>query len=477
MTAAPAAPPPHSSTAGLIQALGLRDVVLMTVVAVVSLRWIPWAARAGPSSIVLWTLACATFFLPLAAALIVLSRKYPAQGGMYVWTREAFGPGHGFICGWCLWVNNLFYFPSLLLFGAANALALGGPRWQALADSHVYSVTWVLAGVWVTVLINIVGLRAGKWVQNVGTIGVWIPAALLVAAGAAALATIGSATPFTPRALVPDVGRDSLGTIALWSAMCFAFSGCEITSYVGREVKDPERTIPRGVLLAGIAIAAVYILGSLALIVALPAGALNKRSGITDAVDMAASRLRLPAFGGLTGGLLALAAIACTSSWMAGAARVPFAAGVDRAMPAWLGRLHPRYRTPHLALLAQGVVSSAIFLASVFLTVSGSRSSIRDAYDVLVNLTILVYFIPYVYLFLAAPKLVQAGAGVRALMVVGVAATVSSIALLFVPPPGTQSVLNFEVSILVQSAAVLASGLVFYRRGRSHFSQARAGKV
>ncbi len=451
------------SDTGLIEALGLRDVVLMTVVAVVSLRWIPWAARAGPSSIVLWVLACATFFLPLATALRVLSRKQAAQGGLYVWTREAFGPGHAFVCGWCLWVNNLFYFPSLLLFGAANALAPGGARWQALADSHAYAITWVLAGIWLTVFINIIGLRTGRWVQNIGTIGVWVPAALLIAAGAAALATAGSATAFSARALVPDVGRDSLPTIALWSAMCFAFSGFEITSYVAREVKAPERTIPRGVLIAGAAIAAMYILGSLSLLIAVPASALNERSGISDAVDLVAARLHLPAVGGLTGIFLAIAAFAGTFSWMAGSARVPFAAGVDRAMPAWLGRLHPRYRTPHLALLTQGIVSSAIFLASVFLTVTGSRSSIRDSYDVLVNLAILVYFIPYVYLFLVAPKLAPGSAALRAAMAVGLLATMASIGLLFVPPPGTDSVLNFEAGLILQSAAVLASGLFFYR--------------
>ncbi|HEX7020987.1 MAG TPA: APC family permease, partial [Gemmatimonadaceae bacterium] len=293
--------------------------------------------------------------------------------------------------------------------------------------------------------------------------------ALLVAAGGIALATVGSATSFTASALVPNVGRDgSFGTIALWSAMCFAFSGFEITSYVSREVRDAARTIPRGVLIAGAAIAVVYIVGSLSLLIALPADALHERSGITDAVDMVASRLHVPALGGVTGGMLALAAFAGTFSWMAGSARVPFAAGLDRSMPEWLGRLHPRYRTPHLALLVQGALSSAIFLSSVFLTVTGSRSSIRDAYDVLVSLTILVYFIPYLYLFLAAPRLADGSWRMKAVMVVGIAATLGSIALLFVPPPRTESVLNFELNIVVQSAVVLASGLLFYRRKRQN---------
>jgi amino acid transporter len=452
-------------TRGFIQALGLRDVVLMTVVAVVSLRWIPFAARAGASSVLLWLLACAAFFLPLATGLIVLSARFPEQGGLYAWTRRAFGPVHGFICGWCLWVNNLFYFPSLLLFGAANALALGGGSWQALADNHAYSITFVLAGIWLTVAINIVGLKTGRWVQNVGTAGVWIPAGLLIGAGSIALVTTGSATSFSPGSVTAPFGEASLETLALWSAMCFAFSGFEIASYVGQEVKDPERTLPRGVLVAGGLISAVYILGSTALLIALPPAALDQRSGITDAVDLVASRMNLPALGWLTGGLLALAAFAGTFSWMAGAARVPFAAGVDRAMPEWLGRLHPRYRTPHLALVAQGVLSSGIFLASVFLTVTGSRSSIREAYDVLVNLTILVYFIPYVYLFLAVPRLVSGASGaVKAAMFTGATATLISMGLLFVPPAGTESVLNYEANILVQSALVLLAGLFFYRR-------------
>ena len=78
----------------------------------------------GAPSVTLWILACFAFFVPLAAALVELSSRHPDQGGLYAWTRRAFGPLHGFVCGWCLWVNNLFYFPSLLLFAAANALTV-----------------------------------------------------------------------------------------------------------------------------------------------------------------------------------------------------------------------------------------------------------------------------------------------------------------------------------------------------------------
>jgi len=453
----------------------------MTVVAVVSLRWVARGALAGPSSVTLWLLAAAAFFAPLGAAVAELASRYPEQGGIYAWTRRAFGPAHGFVCGWCLWVNNLFYFPSLLLFGAANALAVFGDRYAALAGSRVYAVAFVLAALWLLVGVNVIGLGAGKWLQNVGSAGTWIPAALLIGSGAVAFAWFGSAASFAPAALVPPIGRDAIGTLGLWSAMCFAFSGIEITSLVGREVKAPRRTIPAGVLIAGAAIAAIYILGSASIVVAVPAGELDELSGIADAVSVVGARVGLGALGGLTGGLLAIAAIAGTAAWVAGAARVPFAAGVDRAMPAWFGRLHPRYRTPHVALVVQGLASSAILLASVFLSFTSERTSLEDAYGIMVNLTILVYFVPYLYLFLAfvrlraeaetpAPGEIRAPGGRAGLWLVGgsgLAATAISIALTFAPPPATASVVNYEVSLILQAAVVLGVGRLLYRRSEN----------
>src|SRR5690242_428007 len=87
-----------------LKSLGVRDVALMVVIAVVSLRWIPRAARAGWPSMSLWCLAGLCFFVPLAAVAVELSARYPEQGGTYVWAREAFGPRHAFFCGWCLWL-------------------------------------------------------------------------------------------------------------------------------------------------------------------------------------------------------------------------------------------------------------------------------------------------------------------------------------------------------------------------------------
>ena len=434
----------------------------MTIVAVVSLRWIPRSARIGPSSLLLWVLAALAFFLPLAIAVIQLSRMHPEQGGMYAWVRRAFGPVHGFVCGWCLWVNNLFYFPSLLLFGAANVLLVFGSGGAPLAESRVYSVGFVVVVLWALIGLNILGLARGKRLQNAGSIATWIPAALLVIFGVIAFDRYGPATSFAPAALVPS--GELAGTISLWTAMCFAFSGIEITSLVGQEVKDADRTIPKGVMLGGAAILAIYVAGTAAVLVAIPPEALAERSGISDAVDLVSGRLGLTGLGALTGLMLGIAAVAGTSSWIAGAARVPFAAGVDQVLPRSFARLHERYRTPHVSLLVQGVAATGIFLGSVFLTVTGTDTTIQEAYDILVSLTILIYFVPYLYLFPAFLRLARPRPPAAAAAAVGFVATAISLALVFVPPPGTANVLNYEANLIGQALVIMAIGAVLFRR-------------
>jgi amino acid transporter len=449
-----------------IKALGLWDVVAMNIVAVVGLRWIARSARLGAPSVTLWVLAGATFFVPLAITVSRLAQRYPEQGGIYVWARRAFGPVHGFVCGWCVWVNNMFYFPSLLLFAAANLpLAFGAGDAAALAENRVYSVGFVLVVLWGLVALNVVGFTRGKHLQNVGSYATFIPAALLIAFGTIAFVRFGSATSFAPVELWPR--DDVLSTVSLWSAMCFGFSGFEISSLVGQEVKDPERTIPRGILIAGFVVMAIYIAGSTSVLVALPPDALVERSGISDAVELVSARLGLVGFGAVTALLLVIGSIGGTSSWIAGAARVPFAAGVDHVLPRSFAALHPKYRTPHVSLLVQGIVTTVIFLVSVFLTVGGT-TTIQEAYDILVNLTILIYFVPYLYLFAAFIKLLSPGRGATAAAAVGFSATFVSLALLFVPPAGTENVINYEVNLVGQALIVVGIGGILFWRSRQH---------
>src|SRR5436190_5218862 len=130
----------------LRRALTFRDLFLFYVVTGFSLRWVATAAEAGPSALVIWVIAALGLFVPLVFCVLELSSRYPEEGGIYVWTKRAFGPFSGFMTGWTYWATNLPYFPSLLYFTAGNALFVGGPSWQAWSTNSTYFITASLAG-------------------------------------------------------------------------------------------------------------------------------------------------------------------------------------------------------------------------------------------------------------------------------------------------------------------------------------------
>src|SRR5213078_826351 len=134
------------STPHLRKAMGLRDLVLFYLVTALSLRWIATAAAAGPSSIIIWIAGCLTYFVPLTLCVLGVSSRYPEEGGMYVWSKKAFGECADVMTGWMYGTANLPYYPGLLYFAAGNALFVGGDRWQHLSNNSLYFIVFGLAG-------------------------------------------------------------------------------------------------------------------------------------------------------------------------------------------------------------------------------------------------------------------------------------------------------------------------------------------
>src|SRR5438876_3720358 len=172
------------TTGQLRRVLGFRDLLLFYIVTSFSLRWVATAAAAGPSALVIWVIAALGLFVPLVFTVLELSSRYPEEGGIYVWSKRAFGPFAAFITGWTYWGSNLPYFPGLLYFGAANALFIGGAAWQTLSTNAMYFISVSLAGLTVAVVLNVIGLDVGKWLNNVGALAGWLPGLLLILFGA-----------------------------------------------------------------------------------------------------------------------------------------------------------------------------------------------------------------------------------------------------------------------------------------------------
>jgi amino acid transporter len=412
--------------------------------------------------VLLWLAAMLVFFLPSAAAVRELADIDPRSGGLYRWARAAFGPRQGFLAGWSYWVSNLVYFPALLVTTAAIAAYVGGPATVHLGESGAFVGVVSLACLWLALGLNLVGLRIGKWLPNAGAYGTWVPAAILIALAAWALAApgVGSATSFSAERLLPE--RFNLALVNFFATITFAFAGLELAPTLGDEIRDPAATLRRGVVVSGIAIVAIYVLGSVAMLVALPPERVSITNGVPQVVAALSERLGfgwlVPA-AGLVALLIALGNVGGVGAWLAGSARLPFAAGIDRALPEAFSRVHPRWQTPHVALLAQGGV------ATVFVLLGLAGSTVRDAYVALQSATTILYFVPYLYLFASYLRLRRAR-GPRTAVTgwAGMGAVAFSIGVSLVPPDVERPLL-FELKVVGGVAAFLGVGWWLTRRG------------
>ncbi len=442
---------------GLRRTMSRWDLVWFFVTAIVGLRWIATAAAVGPSAIVFWLLALVAFYAPLAFATISLSTRFPDQGGLYVWTKHAFGDFAGFLAGWMYWMSTLIYFPGLLYFAAGNALFLLDPSGRTLADSAAYYIAASLAALALALGVNLVGLRLGKWLQNAGGFGTWIPIALLLAMSAVVALRYGPATPFSAGALWPSPTASS---VVFLSTIAFGFGGFEAAAFMGEEVVGGARTIRRAVVTAGLIIAAIYILGTVAVLIALPSGEVSGLQGIMQAIAGAAARVGWAWIIPLSAALLTVGTLGGVSAWLGSTSRLPFVAGVDRALPAAFARLHPRFGTPHVALTV------AALGAALFACLGQAGTSVKGAYDILVSLGVISYFIPYVLMFAALWRLDRRGVA-RVLAALGLLVTLLSIALACIPAPDAPDPLLATGKIVGGSAALVAAGaLLFFRQRR-----------
>ncbi|HXM12164.1 MAG TPA: APC family permease [Terriglobales bacterium] len=449
--------------------MGFRDLLLFYVVTGVSLRWIAAAAAAGPSSIVIWIGAWLVFYMPLALSVIELSSRYPNEGGLYVWSKRAFGDFSGFMAAWTYWTSNLPYFPAVLYFAASNVLFVRQAQWSHLSANPTFFVVFALVTLAVATLLNIVGLDVGKWLHNVGALAMWIPVLIVVGLGLLAYHRFGSATTFSVHTMTPSL---RLNEIIFWSVLTFAFGGCETASFMAEEIKNARRTIPLALFAGGLTVAFCYIIGTVCVLLALSSSEVSGLQGLVQAIAKTSNRVGLPFFLPVAALLIALSNIGASGAYLAAVARLPFVAGIDRYLPPAFGTLHPRWGTPWVALLTQAVIGA------IFIFLGQAGTSVKGAYDVLVSMGVITYFIPYLYLFASMFKLQSEPAGEEiirvpggrpaayVLSILGFATTLFTIALSVLPPPDEPNKSLAVFKIIGGCGALVLIGVGLYWTGR-----------
>jgi len=462
---------PSDAKKQLRRVMGFWDVLLFNVAAVLGPRWIAAAAHEGTSSMSLWVLAALLFFVPTAFVVLELSTRFPREGGLYAWSKEAFGEFHGFMAGWTYWVYTFFYFPGLLMASAAMGAYIGGSAGAQLIDNRTFLIAGSIGLLFIAVVMNIVGLNVGKWLQNAGGIGTYVPLVMLIGLGAYIWHTRGSATHFTLHNMMPVWNWDTLN---FWPQIAFAFTGLELVATMSEEIHDPRRTFPRAIFGSGISIALMYMAGTVAVLAMQTPDVVDPKSGAFGALEVGSAILGIGYFGVIAATLNAVGNAGGIGTTVAGVARVPFVAGIDRYMPAAFGKIHPKWHTPWVSILVQAGISCAILLLIQL------NESANSAYQILVDAGTILNFIPFLYMYAAAMKLanrpdrkenssavlIPGGRfGVWLAGSLGFLVVLLGIVLSLIPPGETQNKLLFEGKLVGGTGLFVLIGLMLYWRG------------
>ena len=441
-----AAAPTVAEAPHLRRVLGRWDLVLLFVVAVFNLNVVPSIAANGGVTVWLWIISLLLFFWPQGIAVIELAHRYPGEGGVYLWAKEVFGDFHGFLSGWCYWTNNMMYVPTIMLYFVGVFVFVLGAGHESLADNKSFTLTASLVLLFLLVVLNILGLSVGKWLNNLGAIGTFFAAVVLVGLGVMIWLRFGT----TVTSADFRIPADPSFVLNSFGVICFGLVGLELASVMGDEIENPRKTLPGAVAWGGVLSGLLYIGATLTLLIAVSKSDISVLQGIVQAVGHMASRVGAGWIVAPFAFLLSISIAGIGSAWLGGSARIPFVAGLDSYMPSWLGRIHPKYATPYAALIVHATVS----LILVVINFSFTGAGVQETFQKLLSLAVVLQLIPFLYMFGALLRIALGNAFVKGrygkttLILAGFSGfttTVLGIALAFFPAQQIKSLRSYEI--------------------------------
>ena len=445
----------------LKRVLGRGDLVLLFVVAVFNLNVVPSIAANGGVTVWLWMIALLLFFWPQGIAVIELAQRYPGEGGVYLWAKEVFGDFHGFLSGWCYWTNNMLYVPTVMLYFVGVSVFALGPAHAGLADSKGFAMVASFALLFFLTVLNILGLGVGKWLNNLGAIGTFVAAAVLIGLGVTVWSRFGS----TITAGEFSIPADPKFVLNSFGVICFGLVGLELASVMGDEIRDPRKTLPGAVAWGGVISGALYIGATLTLLVAIGKNDISVLQGIVQGVSHMAERVGVSWIIAPFAVMLSLSIAGIGSAWMGGSARIPFVAGLDSYMPSAMGKVHPKYATPHVALIVQGLVS----LVLIIINFTASQG-VQEAFQKMLSAAVVLQLVPFLYVFAALVKFAWTGSlsgryGRGTLLFAGAAGFVTTtlaIVVAFFPAKQITSIWEYEITMFGITLGFVALAVFFF---------------
>ena len=449
-------------SAELKKELRLSDLVLTQVLFILGLFWFGTAGKLGSSHIMFWIPAVLLFYIPSGMVVVHLNQEMPLEGGIYQWAKLRFGDGAGFLVAWNIWASTILSLSSMASQLTDNLAAAFGPSGAWIAESKwatVISGAVMMSGL---MLVAVRGLALGRWIHDAGGITlIVIPAAMALFAlprwfhGEIAGAPAALSIPAVSLLNLNILGKMSFGAF-------FGFDGAAIFS---GECRDPHvaRSMRRSIWLAGPVIALIYILGTSCVLVFTRPDSINLISPTTQALTRGAEGMGIAGvIGPLAAVLLICHVVAYSSLSYNAVIRLPMVAGWDHLLPAWLSRLHPRYKTPVGSIVFIGV------MALVFIILGNLGVGAQEAFQLLGNGSFICYALTYLVMF-AIPLIARGEKpawGLRLAAASGLAMTLLYTALSIFPIIDVRNAASFSMKIGGVVIAINLAGALYFRHAR-----------
>lgn len=382
---------------GRIAKLGVFTLAMINVSAIVSLRGLPAESTYGLSSAFYYIFAAVFFLIPVSLVAAELTTGWPQKGGVFRWVGEAFGTRLGFLAIWLQWIQTTIWFPTVLTF-AAVSLAFMGPdqRWDhALASNNIYVLVIVLLVYWIATLLNMRGMQTSgsitKWGAMLGTV---IPAALLVLMG---MVYWGQGNPIDismqARDFVPNLSN--FNNIVLAASIFLFYAGMEMSAVHVKETENPSRDYPLAIAIASVVTVCIFVFGTLAIGFIIPQSQINLTQSLLIAFDNLFAYFHVSWLGPILALCLAFGVLAQVVAWVGGPSKGLLQVGCAGYLPRFMQRTNKAGVQVGI-LIIQGCIVTLLSILFVVLP------SVQTAYQIISQLTILLYLIMYMLMFAAA---------------------------------------------------------------------------
>ena len=432
----------NNSNAGKAFKLSVATLAIMNITAVVSLRGLPAEAIYGPSSAFYYLFAAIVFLIPTALVAAELAAMFSdKQGGVFRWVGEAFGPRTGFVAIWLQWIESTIWYPTVLTFGAVSIAFIGmnGAEDALLASNKMFTLITVLAIYWVATFIAMKGLswvgKISKWGGMIGTI---IPAGLLIVLGVIYIASGGHNNMDMSQGFFPDLTK--LDNLVLASSIFLFYAGMEMMGVHVMDVNNPSKNYPKAIIIGSLATVAIFVLGTFALGFIIPAKDINLTQSLLIGFDNYFRYFHVSWAGPIIAIALMFGVLASVLTWVAGPSKGIFMVGKAGYLPPFFQKTNSNGVQSNILLVQGGLVT---LLSLLFVVMP----SVQSFYQILSQLTILLYLIMYMLMFAAAivlrykmkdtPRPFRLGKGnvlMWILGIVGFSGSLLAFVLSFIPP-------------------------------------------